>query len=176
MTFAESLSGTTAPQDIIDNLTLLDVDYVDFAGASQMGQLLIATDLADEVRSIFAALKQSGFPIEKIIPIVSYDWDDRRSIADNNSSAFNYRLIAGTDKLSNHAHGRAIDINPHQNPYIGRDGKVQPAGAQYNPKIVGTITADGVVVKIFKKYGWEWGGDWGESRGYFDYHHFQKEK
>jgi len=174
MTLTESLLDTKAPKDIIDNLTLLDVEYVDFSGASQIGQLLIATDLADEVRLIFVALKRSGFPIEKIIPIVSYDWDDQRSIADNNSSAFNYRLIAGTDKLSNHAYGRAIDINPFQNPYIDRDRKIQPEGAQYDPKIVGTITADGTVVKIFKKYGWEWGGDWGESRGYWDYHHFQK--
>jgi len=30
----------------------------------------------------------------------------------NNTSGFNYRKITGTDKLSTHSFGRAIDINP----------------------------------------------------------------
>lgn len=37
--------------------------------------------------------------------------NDNKSMSANNTSAFNYRVISGTKKLSNHSYGLAIDIN-----------------------------------------------------------------
>ena len=88
----------------------------------------------------------------------------------NNSSAFNYRLIRDTNKLSNHAFGRAIDINPAINPLIQGD-KIRPEGANYDSKVPGTIIGNEEFVIYLKEKGWEWGGDWTDLK---DYMHFEK--
>ena len=91
-------------------------------------------------------------------------------MAANNTSAFNYRTIAGTVRLSNHASGRAIDINPRQNPYI-KGQVVQPPGAKYEPNAEGTLTEEHPVVRAFLKLGWAWGGHWTTTQ---DYQHLEK--
>jgi peptidoglycan LD-endopeptidase CwlK len=94
----------------------------------------------------------------------------------NNTSGFNYRMIAGTERLSNHARGRAIDINPLLNPCI-RGDFVQPAGAAYDPSRPGTLTTDSPVTQFLKARGWIWGGDWASGRDgkpLKDYQHFEK--
>ncbi len=102
------------------------------------------------------------------------DADDERSMADNNSSAFNYRVVADTDIVSMHAYGRAIDINPLINPYIVGE-KVMPAnGAEYanrKGKFPHKIDHDDLCYKLFKSKGWTWGGDWKTQK---DYQHFYK--
>lgn len=169
MTLGEALAGKEIPQDIRDHLTIVTVPYVSFAEIRGEGQLVVHEALAEEVRDIFQRLFEMQFPMQKIVPIVAYGWDDAVSMADNNTSAFNYRVIAGTNRLSHHATGRAIDINPLQNPYIGVNGIAAPPGAVYNPAQQGTITDD--VVSLFKSYGWEWGGDWSDRK---DWQHFEK--
>lgn len=91
-------------------------------------------------------------------------------MADNNSSAFNYRTAVGKTNLSRHAFGRAIDINPVQNPYV-KGGLVLPPGAVYDTGVRGTLLPDGVVVQAFEKRGWTWGGRWTTLK---DWHHFEK--
>ncbi len=88
----------------------------------------------------------------------------------NNTSAFNYRCAAGSKKLSMHAYGFAIDINPVQNPYI--KGKVVlPPGAVYDIRKSGTLAYNSPVVKTFIRLGWTWGGNWKSLK---DYQHFEK--
>ncbi len=169
MTFEESLAGRGIPEEIKKNLTLVSIRFFSFEGNEREGQLVVHGDVADEVRKMFDTLLEMKFPIEQVTPVVAYGWDDGASMAANNSSAFNYRLIAGTDRLSNHAYGRAIDINPMQNPYTQRDGLVVPAGAQYDLAHPGTITEH--IASVFKSYGWEWGGNWAERK---DWQHFEK--
>lgn len=130
---------------------------------------MVHTDLAEEVTRLFEKLQKIRFPIQQITPVVTYEWDDNASMAANNTSAFNYRFIAGTERLSNHSYGRAIDINPFQNPYTQRDGTVVPTGAVYDTTKPGTVTSE--IASIFKSYGWEWGGDWNERK---DWQHFEK--
>jgi peptidoglycan LD-endopeptidase CwlK len=130
---------------------------------------VVHLELAEDVRAIFNELYARTFPIQKMVAIVAYGWDDDRSMADNNTSAFNYRLIFGTDRLSNHSFGREVDINPMQNPYVRRDREVVPPGSSYDLAKPGTITGD--VVALFKSYGWAWGGDWKETK---DFQHFEK--
>jgi len=165
-----ALSGSSAPQDVLDTLALVDIAYISFDGKMHQGQLVVHKDLASEVRDIFAELLRFRFPIEKVVPIVAYDWDDDVSMADNNSSAFNYRKIFRTDRLSKHSHGYAIDLNPALNPQELKDGLTLPAGFLRDPSKPGTFLADSPAVHAFTSRGWDWGGNWQHK----DWQHFQK--
>ena len=167
---AEALKGIEVPQSIKKDLVILDVQYFSFDNKLHQGQLVIHKDLAEDLTKIFKSIKQKKFPVAKVIPIVHYEWNDEKSMEDNNTSSFNYRFIAGTEKLSNHSFGTAIDINPMLNPYIRKDLH-QPAGSEYHPERPGTITMNSFLVKEFKDLGWEWGGYWKDRK---DYQHFEK--
>ena len=171
-TLSEALAGLQIPSDIKKDLRLVNVCYYSFDGKIHEGQLVIHKDLVNDIKTIFEVLENKKFPIKKVIPIAAYGWSDDSSMKDNNTSAFNYRVVEGTDRLSNHAYGRAIDINPWLNPQIKKD-KVSPEGAVYNPKEPGTIIRNSIVVKTFLKHDWEWGGDWHSLK---DYQHFEKTK
>lgn len=169
MSLDEALAGKDIPKEIRESLVVTTVSYKCFEGKVRKGQLVVHTDVAEEVQEIFRKLLDARFPIAQIIPLHVYGWDDNASMAANNTSAFNYRVIFGTDRLSNHSYGRAIDLNPVQNPYTQRGGAVVPSGARYDPTQPGTVTAD--IASLFKSYGWQWGGDWQERK---DWQHFEK--
>ncbi|MGV8057955.1 MAG: M15 family metallopeptidase [Smithellaceae bacterium] len=171
MGFADAVAGSTAPLEIIDRLGLIDVFYYSFDGKRHHGQIIADFALEDEIAEIFAEIEKLKFPLMQVIPIVEYQWDDYKSMAANNSSGFNFRVIEGTTKLSMHSLGRAVDINPAQNPVIYPDGRVVPEGAVYQPGKAGTVTADHPVVREFLKHGWHWGGNFEQPK---DYHHFEK--
>jgi hypothetical protein len=135
-----------------------------------LGQLVVHRELEREVREIFREILLARFPLETMIPVVAFGWSDEASMEANNCSAFNYRLKVGKNNLSAHATGRAIDINPRQNPYI-RGDLTLPPGAQYNVDAPGTLLANGAVVRAFESRGWTWGGRWTTL---LDYHHFEK--
>ncbi len=173
----------------LDRLNLVRVSYVDFDGNKHHdGQLVVLDVVADSVIAIFRELFENQFPINSIHLINDYHGNDYKSMEANNSSAFNCRLIQGTNLTSIHSYGLAIDINPEQNPYALNKyelGKVfvpvyPPAGMDYmNRKnirhgmvesIVNKQTGE-TVVDIFYKHGFtEWGGNWNEP---LDWHHFQ---
>ncbi|MBP1711266.1 MAG: putative cytosolic protein [Deltaproteobacteria bacterium] len=171
MSFAEAIEGSTAPLEIIDSLSMIDVYYCSFDGLRHQGQILVDAKLEDDIYEIFELIDRLRFPVGKVIPIVSYRWEDNDSMADNNSSAFNFRVIADTNKLSLHSFGRAVDINPLQNPVIYPNGIIAPAGAVYRPGDSGTFSANHPVVDEFIKRGWHWGGNFEQPK---DYHHFEK--
>lgn len=166
----EALIGSAATDDIKNNLALVDVFYYSFDGKIHKGQIVIHRLLAKDILEIFDLILINKFLIAKVIPIIKYNWSDENSMDDNNTSSFNYRLVAGTKKMSNHAYGLAIDINPKLNPYI-QGSHISPEGAKYDSKIPGTILSDSFLVKAFKKRGWQWGGDWITRK---DYQHFEK--
>jgi hypothetical protein len=171
MTFDESIKGTKATKDIIEMLELVTVEYYSFDNKLHRGQLVLHKSVVDDVKKVFEMMKEDKFPIAKCIPIVKYDWSDSASMADNNTSAFNYRFIAGTKNLSNHAKGIAIDINPVQNPAVYNNGNVSPNGAKYNPKAKGTILENSEYTKFLVGQKWRWGGVWTSLK---DYQHFDK--
>lgn len=170
LSFKEAFGTQAIPTKIKEQLCVINVRYYSLDGKIHQGRLIIHKELKEDINSIFSEILNSKFPIAKVIPISKYKYSDYDSMKANNTSGFNYRVIEGTKKLSNHALGRAIDINPFLNPAI-RKGKVVPEGATYNPKAVGTITEDGIVVTAFKKRGWKWGGEWKNQK---DYQHFEK--
>ena len=155
-------------------LSYLTITHIDFNGQRRIGHMIVAAELADEVLDIFREIYEYGFPIYKIRLIDFYDTQDYLSMADNNSVAFNFRNIAGTNRLSRHALGRAIDINPIQNPYI-RGNTVWPAaGKNYMDRAYerpGMIIRGDVVYRAFTSRGWIWGGHWTLP---LDYHHFER--
>ena len=173
MTFSEALTGTKAPQKLIDSLVLLDVVYLSVDKKKHAGQILINKSVRQDVEFFFDFLLRKEFIIEKVKPIVIYNWSDVKSMEDNNSSAFNYRNIEGTNRLSNHAFGRAIDINPQWNPVIHKDGRVSPENGKYDIKRNGTFYQNHEIVREMKSRGWRWGGDFSS---YADNHHFDKLK
>jgi hypothetical protein len=168
--FEQAVSGKKIPQSIIENLRLVDVYYYGFDEKLHKGQLVVHREVVLDIIEIFEFIRETRFPISKVIPISNYGWSDDKSIMDNNTSAFNYRYISGTRVISNHASGLAIDINPGLNPYI-KNGSSLPANCVYDTTKAGTISADSDLVKEFKKKGWQWGGDWKSLK---DYQHFEK--
>ncbi len=171
MSFAEAVAGSTAPLEIIDSLSMVDVNYYSFDRKLHQGQIIADARLEDDIYEIFQLIEKIKFPVGKVIPIVAYSWEDGDSMADNNSSAFNFRVIANTSKLSLHSFGRAVDINPVQNPVIYPTGIIAPEGAVYRPRNKGAFHASHPVVQEFVKRGWHWGGNFEQPK---DYHHFEK--
>ncbi|MEK7627050.1 MAG: M15 family metallopeptidase [Patescibacteria group bacterium] len=156
--------------EIVEKQKLTDILYYSFDEKIHKGQLIIDKRLKKDIDEIFKLARQIKFPIEKAVPISAYGWNDDISMKHNNTSGFNYRKIANTARLSNHAYGFAIDINPQLNPCI-KDGKILPDGANYNPTKPGTFNIEHSIVKKFKELGWIWGGDWKSLK---DYQHFEK--
>lgn len=171
MSFAEAIAGTDAPPDVVGTLCLVEVRYWSFDGKLHLGQVVVHGELKRDLLEIFTLIENTGFKVAKAIPTVKYGWSDDRSMADNNSSAFNYRFIAGTQRLSLHALGRAVDINPFRNPVFYEDGVSAPPGAAYDLTAEGTLHEESPVVRAFKARGWRWGGNFDSVR---DYHHFEK--
>jgi peptidoglycan LD-endopeptidase CwlK len=171
MDFAEAIAGTAAPREVIETLRLISVRYFGFDGLLHQSQLIIHRELAADLGEIFVLMETLKFPVAGVIPIVRFGWSDEASMAADNTSSFNYRTIAGTDRLSSHATGRAIDINPRQNPAVYPDGRIAPMGAVYQPDSPGTLTDQHPVVCAFRGLGWRWGGNFRHIK---DYHHFEK--
>jgi len=152
------------------------VNYLGFDGKVHRGDLIVAEDLAAEVIETFEQLLQLLYPIEKIRTVDNYPAaDDELSMEDNNTSAFNCRDIPGTGRWSQHAFGRAIDVNPRLNPYIDRTGAFQPKNAapylDRSRTDPGLLHAEDPVVRAFTDRGWRWGGYW---RTPIDYQHFER--
>ncbi|WP_197169325.1 M15 family metallopeptidase [Novipirellula galeiformis] len=178
MSVADAFDGLAVdcPEEIRERQKLVTVLYYSFDHKIHQGQVLIDSELEHDIQRVFAVALQEKFPIQSVIPIShprfrkEGNWDDELSMQANNTSAFNYRVIAGTTRLSNHARGRAIDLNPLLNPYV-RGESVSPAGAVYSPHTPGTLTDENSVTQAFLRLGWGWGGHW--QRGQ-DYQHFDK--
>jgi hypothetical protein len=156
-----------------DQLRLLTLPYIGFDGTEHQGRLVVHAAVATGVSQVFARLHAARFPIAQMVPVDLYGGDDDASTRANNTSAFNCRAITGGGNWSEHAYGRAIDINPVQNPYVYRDGHVlDPAAAPFvdrNRSDGGLIHAHDVVVQAFAQIGWGWGGNFNSIK---DYQHF----
>ncbi len=174
----ERISGVSLKPDVEvteKDLSYLNVRYYDFEHNICDGELIVDRRLAAEVLEIFAELFDNGYEIEKIRLVDCYGADDDLSMADNNSSAFNYRTVSGTQTVSAHGYGRAIDINPLYNPYIVGEKIMPPNGEPYADRsrdFAHKIDEDDICYKIFTSHGWRWGGHWQTQK---DYQHFYKE-
>ena len=144
----------------------------------QEGELICHKDIADDLLVIFQELYKAAYPIERMVLIDEYDADDEASMRANNTSAFNFRPASGMRRLSSHSTGMAIDINPLYNPLVKERG----GRTLFYPSNAGAyidrtkcfpykIEKGDLCYRLFKKYGFSWGGDWRRSK---DYQHFEK--
>ena len=164
----------------LSDLRLIKVKHHGFDSTTKQGELIVHKNIADEVLTIFDELYDIGYPIKQIIRIDKFKGSDFASIEADNTSAFNCSKATGSGKWSRHSFGKAIDINPIENPYVFRDGRTShKASYKYinrniqNPKTPqekAMLLPNSNTVKIFKKHGWRWGGDWKVK----DYQHFDK--
>lgn len=183
---SEELKGYMSGKSFQENDTIhysdlrhVMVRYVDFSGQTREGELIVNVQVADDVLAIFKELYDASYQIEKIRLIDEYNADDDASMKDNNTSAFNYRTIDGTNQLSDHGYGIAVDINPLYNPYVREgygDRNVLPVnGSVYADRSLSfehKIEKGDICYQAFVSRGWEWGGEWDSP---VDYQHFYKE-
>jgi hypothetical protein len=155
-----------------DGLRIITMKHWNYAGSVSDGKLVVAAGLANQVVDIFRDLYDARFPIERMELVDKYNGDDDQSMAANNTSAFNCRLVTGGSSYSEHSYGRAIDINPLVNPYVKGSTVLPPAGSAYVDRSLdapGMIHANDEVVQAFASRGWIWGGTWSSLK---DYQHF----
>jgi len=157
----------------LNQLRLLKLSVWGFDERVHRGRLVVNEDAARPMLTVMHRLFQLRFPIRRMRLVDAYGADDHRSMEADNTSAFNCRFVAGTDRWSEHAYGRAIDVNPIENPYADGDGYVSPPqGAPFadrSRRAKGLIHRGGPVVAAFAAVGWEWGGNWAWPK---DFQHF----
>jgi D-alanyl-D-alanine carboxypeptidase len=150
------------------------VSYWGFDRRTHMGTLVVHREVEGELRQVFARLYSARFPIRRMRVVDAYGGSDRRSMAADNTSAFNCRFASapGPRRWSAHAYGKAIDVNPVENPYVSGGQVSPPAGAAFRDRSRvrrGMAVTGGVLVRAFDSVGWSWGGRWS---GAPDYQHF----
>jgi hypothetical protein len=155
------------------DLRVVRATHRGFDGRDRSGALVVHRDVAQGVLGVLRRLYAEGFPIRRMTPIDAFGGSDFRSIEADNTSAFNCRYVDGTTRWSEHAYGRAIDVNPVENPYVTSAGTTShPRSVPYldrTPYRQGMAVEGGALVRAFDAAGWGWGGRWS---GAHDYQHF----
>jgi hypothetical protein len=148
----------------LDDLRHLRLSYVGFDGRDHRGELVVNRDAVKAMRVAFGALYAQRFPIRRMRLVDHYGADDYRSIEADNTSAFNCRRATGATRWSQHAYGRAVDVNTIENPYVYADGTTTHAKSRpyldRSRHRKGMAYSGGVLVRAFDRAGWKWGGRW----------------
>ena len=165
----------------LEDLRYIRVSYWDFKGKSRSGELIMHRDVSRDIVAIFEKLYALRYPVRKMRLVSDFKGNDWQSIEAGNTSAFNCRLATGSKKWSKHAYGRAIDINPIENPYISQNGHISHKDSlKYRKRVHRNLSDPGdkalllkndKATQLFIKNGWKWGGDWPGTK---DYQHFSR--
>ena len=177
--------------------------YYDFHGKVRSGEIIVNRRIAEDTRDVFRDLYKSKYQIRKMCLVDNYfsgsktsgagssktsevvpdsaagnaaaTAADTASMNDDNTSGFNYRTVAGSGSISMHGYGRAIDVNPFENPWCpgGAVYYNQKKSAEYanrSNRRPHMIYADSKITEIFRKHGFRWLG----ATAARDYQHFEK--
>jgi hypothetical protein len=148
----------------LDALRLVRVTYWGFDREAHHGNLVVHRTVAHDVARTFGRIYAARFPIRKMKLVDRYGANDKRSMKADNTSAFNCRYRNGVCcTWSMHAYGKAIDIDPVENPELWSGGISPPNGAPYADRTDrrrGMIYHGDAVWSAFHSIGWGWGGDW----------------
>jgi hypothetical protein len=150
----------------LDDLRVVSLAYIGFDGKAHRGTLIVNRDATAAIVGAFRRLYAARFPIRRMVPVDAYGGSDFGSIEADNTSSFNCRPATGSSHWSNHAYGRAIDVDPIENPYISGGSTSHHASVPYlNRSRVrpGMAVAGGTLVRAFAAEGWGWGGSWSGS-------------
>lgn len=171
------MAGKSLPANAsvhVEDLRYLTLYHYDFDGNIQKGEMVCNKAIAHDLLVIFSKLFKIAYPINSIRLVDDFDANDEASMEANNTSCFNYRTVSGTNKLSRHAFGMAVDINPLQNPWVvGKRVYPSTAGeyADRSKAFPHKIDNKDACYRAFMAKGFTWGGNWKSSK---DYQHFQK--
>lgn len=176
----ERINGVSFHEN--DDIGISDLAYIPllhygFDGHVHQGEILCNKAIAVPVISVFKTLYKKRYRIQSIRLIDDFGGSDDLSMRANNTSSFNYRKMTSGGKLSYHALGLAIDINPLYNPYV-KDLEdrclVLPEEAypyvDRSKRFSHKITHRDSAYLAFKEQGFSWGGDWETLK---DYQHFE---
>jgi hypothetical protein len=155
-------------------LRALSLSIWGFDGRAHNGTLIVNASYVSAYVSAFRAIYAARFPIRQMQPVAAFGGNDNKSMAADNTSAFNcrYAVSDGPKHWSMHAYGQAVDIDPLENPYQLNGKVLPPAGAPYTNRSdvrPGMIVPGSAPVDAFTAVRWGWGGSWGSSP---DYQHF----
>ena len=182
LTSARSMTGTRTGCPVPrSDLRYLRMTYLGFDGFAHQGEMVVNRTATTKIVSVFRRAYNARFPIYRMRLVDEYRGSDDASMAANNTSAFNCRRSSGGTAWSQHSYGRAIDVNPVQNPYLTTSSIAPPAGRRFaavdrsagTHAPPGVIVAEGPVVDAFARIGWEWGGTWSSGK---DYQHFSYQR
>jgi hypothetical protein len=156
-----------------EDLRRLQLSFWGFDDQPHTGTLVVHATEAQAVTEVFKRLYDHRFPIRKMEPVDVYGGSDDASIAADNTAGFNCRsaVASGPPQWSAHAYGKAIDVNPVENPYVLNGDVLPPAGAAFRDRTnvrAGMAVRGGELVAAFAAAGWSWGGVWASP----DYQHF----
>ena len=172
------MRGKSYPENAtieLAELRYLQLAYYGFDGMPHMGEMVCNAAIAQDLLEIFRELYRAEYPIRSIRLVDDFDGSDEDSMRADNTSCFNYRTVSGQKKLSRHAMGMAVDVNPLENPYIDTRGAVHPEeGAPYVDRTQDfpyKIDREDLCYRLFREHGFSWGGAWTRSK---DYQHFEK--
>jgi hypothetical protein len=159
----------------LSGLRMIEMTYHGMDGEIHTGRLVVAAPVAHKVISVFRTLFHEKYPIRRMKPVDAYGGSDYKSIDADNTSAFNCRNATGSSSWSEHAYGKAIDLNPCENPYVYANGTSDHKHCRkYNDRSRhdrGLIHSGDDTVDAFAAIGWGWGGVWSGDR---DYQHFSE--
>jgi len=168
----------------LKELRYLKIKHWNFNGTTSIGELIVHVDISQNISTVFKELYNMHYPIKQMRLVSDFKGSDWKSIEADNTSALNCRNVTGNkNRWSKHAYGKAIDINPIENPYISRRGYIShKASLKYKKRFYKSsnrvenralLFKNSKATKIFEKYGWKWGGDWKNVK---DYQHFEYKK
>ncbi|MFP5322894.1 MAG: M15 family metallopeptidase [Acidimicrobiia bacterium] len=144
-----------------DDLRWIRLTFWGFDGETHTGELLVHADAVDAVVAGFQRLHERRFPIEEMRIVTPADLDAPATGDGNNTTAFVCRPTRGSTQWSEHAYGRAVDINPFHNPYVKGEVVLPELATAYvdrSDQRPGMLVDDDVAG--FVERGWGWGGRW----------------
>lgn len=164
---AERMTTTWRPECPVplEDLRYLTLSHVDFDGQARLGEMVVHADAAEDVVTVFRTLFADRYPIRQMRLMDDFGGDVNAGLEADNTSAFNCRTILRGTGWSEHAYGRAIDVNPLENPYWHPESDfLAPAESRRfvdRPEDEPAVIQDGDgVVRAFAEVGWKWGGHW----------------
>lgn len=157
----------------------VQINYWGVDGYRHRGILIANAAVVPSIRKAFTALYNKGYRLRSMHPVdvygknrASIGANDYASMAAGNTSMFNCRYQVGKERRrvwSPHATGRALDVNPWENPYLARGGVV-PNRWWFDTRASSPLVIRGnsPVTTIMRANNWRWGA-WFKDYQHFDY-------
>jgi hypothetical protein len=153
----------------VTDLRYLTLTFQGFDGTAHTGELVVAARAVVPTLKAFKRLFDLGFPIEEMRLPGTADMNEKPTGDGNDTAAFVCRPARGQKRLSAHAYGLAIDVNPFQNPYVKGDLVLPELASAYRDRTwrrSGMFLAGSAATHAFTDQGFTWGGTFSRPKDY----------